>query len=160
MSSAMAFALLAAPWAVPALAAEGTAPSAAVDELELAEVVRALSARDGVSCEAVEALSARPVAVLRQVVAEVAMPPYAPMRAANCLVQRHAVEVQADLERWVVEPELKGLGRLVLGAVDQMPIEVAVPVVRRALAEGSDRDLASKRAAAAVAPEIRGLVQR
>jgi len=166
MSSALAFALSGlSPWAASAgaLAAEPDAaspggPTAGISSSELADVVRALSLRDGVSCEAVEALSSQPVAALRAVVEQVAMPPYAPMRAAGCLVQRHAAEVQPDLEQWVVDPRLKGLGRLVLGAIDEMPVQVAVPVVQRALADGSDRDLAAKRAAAAVAPEIRALV--
>lgn len=147
------------PWAGlgEAFAADGPAE---VDAVELAAVVRALSARDGASCEAVEALASQPVATLLAVVEEVRMPPYAPMRAAGCLVSRHATAVQPDLERWVVDPQTKGLGRLVLGAFDQMPVAVAVPVARKALSEGTDRELASKRAAAAATPEIRALVGR
>jgi hypothetical protein len=149
----MAFAIGAAP---DAGAAEPT-EIPVVDRAVLDTVTRALSSRDAVSCEAVEALAPDAVSALRTVVAEVTMPPYAPMRAADCLIRRHAAEVQPDLERWVMEPGLKGLGRLVLGALDAMPAQVAVPVVRKALAEGSEPELAARKAAAAVSPEIRAL---
>ncbi|MEZ4236849.1 MAG: hypothetical protein R3F59_11985 [Myxococcota bacterium] len=145
-------------WAALGTSGSAVAAEPAVDPAVMEQVVRLLSSRDEVSCAAVEALAPQPVAALRAVVAEVQMPPYAPMRAAGCLVTGHAVEVQADLERWVVDPELKGLGRLVLGAIDRLPKEVAVPVVQRALAEGSDPELARRRAASAALPEVRALV--
>jgi hypothetical protein len=129
-----------------------------VDSDELATVVRALSSRDPVTCSAIESLTSTPVPTLLAVVDGVTMPPYAPMRAADCLIRGHAAEVQPQLERWVVAPELKGLGRLVLSGIDAMPLEVALPVVRTAIATGSDPDLAVRKAGAAVAPEIRALV--
>lgn len=142
-----------------AVAADAAEPRS-VDPDEMAKVVRALSSRDPVSCSTIEALAADPVPVLLAVVEQVSMPPYAPMRAATCLIDAHAAKIQPQLEQWVVQPELKGLGRLVLGSLDRMPAEVSVPVVRRALAEGSDPALAAERAAAASTPEIRALVTR
>lgn len=121
------------------------------------QVVRALSSRDPISCADAEALTPTPVETLVYLVDNVARPPWVAMRAADCLIRGHAVDAQAQMERWVVAPELKGLGRLVLGAIDTMPVEVAVPVVSRALA-GSDPALATERARLAAAPEIRRLV--
>src|SRR5687768_909678 len=103
----------------------------------LPEVVRALSIRDPVSCDQVEALTTTPVETLLAVVDTVKMPPWAPMQAADCLVKRHPADVKDRMDLWVTDPALKGLGRLVLNALDVMPVEVAVPVARRALAEGS-----------------------
>lgn len=121
-------------------------------------VMRALSSRDPVSCEVIEALTPTPTATLLTVVNEVQRPPWAPMRAANCLLLNHAAEVTPDIERWVVAPELAGLGRLVLGSLDQMPLSVALPVAQKALALGPDRALVEERLAGAAVPELRALV--
>lgn len=151
-------------WPVVAMLLAAFAPlaswggPASVDPAELELVVQALSSRDGVSCDAVEALTATPVETLGAVVDTVKMPAYAPMRAADCLVTRHPLDVRARMERWVVEPELAGLGRLVLGRIDAIPADVALPLVRLAIAQGPLPDLAKARAAAAQAPEIRALV--
>ncbi|MEQ1567668.1 MAG: hypothetical protein ABMA64_18650 [Myxococcota bacterium] len=124
------------------------------------QVVRALSARDGVTCGEVEALTGTPVETLRAVVDTVAMPPWVPMRAAQCLMEQHAVEVKEDLLVWVSDPAKKGLGFLVLAALDRLPIEVAVPVAQKALAEGPDHERAVAKVGAAAAPELRALVSR
>jgi hypothetical protein len=75
-------------------------------------------------------------------------------------VQHHAAEIQTEMERWVVAPELKGLGRLVLGSLDQMPATVAVPVARKALESGSDKELALQKISAAQHPEVRALAPK
>src|SRR5688500_16900831 len=77
-------------------------------------VVHALSMRDPVSCERLEALTPTPVETLLAVVDTVTMPPWAPMRAAACLLEADALDVRDRLDGWVTEPALKGLGRLVL----------------------------------------------
>lgn len=120
-------------------------------------VMRMLSSRDPVPCATIEALTPDPTATLLAVVDTVERPPWAPMRAANCLIQNHATEAQSAIERWVVAPELKGLGRLVLSSLDAMPLSVAVPVARKALAEGADPVLARERISAAKSAEIRAL---
>lgn len=124
-----------------------------------ASVVRALSGRDAVSCATIEALVPDARAALEEVVDTVQMPPWAPMRAAQCLIDGHAAEVQPRLEAWVTDPALKGLGRLVLGSLDRLPVAVAVPVAQKALV-GADPELATERVRAAVAPEVRALVTR
>ena len=58
---------------------------------DLDAVVLALSSRDAVSCESLEALTTTPTATLVEVVDTVQMPPWAPMRAANCLIEHHAL---------------------------------------------------------------------
>ena len=70
---------------------------------------------------------------------------WAPMQAADCLLKGHALEVREELDGWVTDPALKGLGRLVLVQLDTLPLEVAVPVAKRALAEGPDPSLAKER---------------
>lgn len=122
-------------------------------------VVRALSARDPVACETVEALTPTPVETLRAVVDTVEMPPWAPMTAAQCLVDRHPAEVAADMSKWVTDPALKGLGLLVLGSLDRMPLDVALPIAKKALAEGSDKAKAAQKLGAATTPELRALVK-
>lgn len=131
---------------------------AAPEDLEA--VTRALSLRDPVPCEKIEALTPSPVETLLEVVDTVRMPPWAPMQAAQCLLQRHPVEVPRErLDAWVTDPGLKGLGRLVLGELDAMPIEIAVPVARTALERGSDPELARQRLRAATRPELKALAE-
>lgn len=122
-----------------------------------ATVVRALSSRDGVSCAAVEALTATPRETLEQVVDTVSAPPWVPMRAAQCLIEGHAAEIQPRLEAWVVDPALKGLGRLVLAEIDQLPATIAIPVAKKALA-GPDAVVAAARLRESASAEIRALV--
>lgn len=124
---------------------------------DLDAVVLALSARDAVSCESIEALTSTPTATLVEVVDTVQMPPWAPMRAANCLIERHALEIHPQLDQWVTDPNLAGLNRLVLGKLDVMPVEIAVPVARKAL-EGTDPELARTRIGASKVTEIRAVV--
>lgn len=135
------------------------ASPADVQEAEPSDaVMRLLSSRDPVPCETIEALTPTPAATLLVVVNTIERPPWVPMRAASCLLKNHSAEVQTDIERWVIEPSLRGLGRLVLGSLDTMPVAVALPIARKALASGSDPALARERLAEAVAPELRALV--
>lgn len=124
---------------------------------DLDAVTLALSSRDAVSCESIEALTATPTATLVEVVQTVQMPPWAPMRAADCLIERHPLEIREQLDQWVTDPNLAGLNRLVLGKLDVMPVEVAVPVARKAL-EGSDPELARARVGASKVAEVRAVV--
>ena len=138
-------------WWIASLGSAFAAPE------QVDQVVRALSSRDPVSCAEVEGLTSTPTETLSHVVETVTRPSWVPMRAADCLVRNHAAEVQPALERWVVAPELAGLGRLVLGAIDTMPEAVAVPVVKRALV-GSNPVLAAERARLSAVPAVRSLV--
>jgi hypothetical protein len=121
-------------------------------------VVRALSGRDPVSCDAIALLTDTPRESLEAVVDTVRAPPWAPMRAAQCLIEGFPVESQARLEVWVTDPALKGLGRLVLSNLDRLPAAVGVAVARKALV-GSDVALATERVAGSLVPEIRSLVK-
>ena len=123
----------------------------------LEEVVRLLSMRDPVPCERIEAATPTPSETLLHVVDTVSMPPWAPMLAAECLIERRPLEIRDRLDRWVTDPELKGLGRLVLTGLDRLPSEVAVPVARKALAEGPEPELARARILAAASAEVRAV---
>jgi hypothetical protein len=109
-------------------------------------MVRALSARDGApTCAEVEAMSPTPVDALRHIVDHVQMPPQAPMRAAACMTA-YGEAVRDDLVRWVSEPELQGLGRLVLGDLASLPAPLAAEVVKAA-ADGPLKEQAVQAAA-------------
>lgn len=131
--------------------------AAMAEPQNLDTVVQALSMRDPVTCEQVEALTPTPTETLLAVVDTVTMPPWAPMQAADCLVKGHAVEIRDRLDAWVTAPELKGLGRLVLNGLDRMPVEVAVPVARKALLEGPEPEVARARILAARTPEVKAI---
>ncbi len=99
----------------------------------LDDVLHALSYRHPRPCDEIEALTPTPVATLRHVVGTVQYPPWAPMRAAECLQRNHAVEVRDDLLRWVSDPALKGLGRQTVSLLDVLSDDLAVVVGREAL---------------------------
>jgi len=137
-------------WAV-AMAADPVAPPPEADSLR-----RSLSMRHAVPCVELEAGLAEPVPALLWAVSEVQQPPWAGMHAAECLTRGHAAEVQAELVRWVSEPELAGLGRQTLAMIDLVPVEVALPVARAALA-GPVADKALETVKTDARPEIRAL---
>ena len=120
-------------------------------------MLTALSGRHPVPCESVEALAADPVRSLRAIVAHAPLPPYAPMRAAQCLADGHPEAARADLVDWVTHPDKGGLARLALGRLDRLPEPVGLEVARAALG-GPWADLARVRIGAADNPQIRALV--
>jgi len=121
---------------------------------------RALSHRDGSPpCADIEALSKKPVEDLKFIVEHVPAPPWAGMRAAQCLIEHHPAAIDAELDTWVTDPQLAGLGILVLNRLDDLPVETARRVAALALESGSERIGAKKRVAAAARPEVRELVE-
>ena len=139
--------------AAPALASEYT-PSD-----DDTAVHRALSARhwDG-DCAAVEALAKDSVQTLQNIVDHAKAPAWAPMRAATCLIRGHATDKQPEIERWVTEPELLGLGILSRSMLDDMPEPVAVAVATKALNEGPAELEARDRVANVEHAPVRALV--
>jgi hypothetical protein len=124
-------------------------------EADLDAMFKALSAYDGEpACADVEALTPQPVPALLELVRTVQMPPTVPMRAAGCLVDRHAVEVADALEAWVGSADTLGLARLVADKIDAVPPEVAVRVAAAAAAGPNAADL-GPRLARSARPEVR-----
>ena len=122
-------------------------------------VYQALSIRDPApSCEEVEALVPQPVAALRNVVSHAQMPPWAPMRAAHCLISRHGSEVESDLLSWVGQEETLGLGLLVVDEVELLPEELGLRVAKAALA-GPLQAKARERLAGCGSSALRALVR-
>lgn len=121
-------------------------------------VYRALSVRHPTpDCAAVEALTPTPVPTLLQMVDEAQQPPWVPMRAAECLVVRHPEEIRDRLDRWVVEPELRGLGLLVINRLDDLPLDLAKELAARAIAEGPEPEKTKARLLRLETPELRAL---
>ncbi|MFT4979558.1 MAG: hypothetical protein ACI8S6_005469, partial [Myxococcota bacterium] len=80
-----------------------------------------------------EALSETPVQALTFIVENATQPPWAGVRAAECLTLRHAEEIQPLLLSWVQTPETRGLALMVFNHLDQLPSAVALPVARASL---------------------------
>ena len=132
--------------------ADGAMPDNGWPREELA-MIRALSVRDPEpDCAVVEAMVPDPVASLIKVTRDVPQPPWVSLRAASCLVSRHAEEAQDTIRDWVVDEDLRGLATIALQSVDEMPEHVAEDVLRDALAgpfatEAADAAGASERRA-------------
>lgn len=123
------------------------------------QIYRALSVRDPVpTCETVEAMSTTPVADLLFVVENAQQPPWTAMRAAQCLVRRHAEVAQPQIESWVTHEATRGLALMTFGLLDTMPQTVAIPVAKQAL-QGPLAAEAQPRLLRSEVPEIRALAQ-
>lgn len=122
-------------------------------------VHRALSVRDPApDCAEVEAGLEAPVPILVRIAEEAAAPPWAPLRAAGCLVRLHGDAAEDHLRDWVVDPGRQGLAHLVLSQIDLLPEPVAVEVVRDALG-GPHRQAAEEAAASSERPDVRALLR-
>lgn len=141
---------------VPGLATAQTEPDDA-----LQKVFRALSVRHSApSCADVEALTPTPVKTLLSLVEEVESPPWVPMRAAECLTRRHHAEIAPQLDRWVTEAELRGLGLLVVGLLDELPEETGRTLATRALKDGPDPERVRARLLRSERPSLRALAEQ
>ncbi len=124
-----------------------------------AEMVRLLSARDAAPpCGVIEAASSHPVADLILVAETVPLPPYAPMRAAGCLVDRHAEAAADTIESWMTRPEVPALAELVAQAFDTMPSGLALRFAAAGLA-GPHRAVVEPFVKSSTHPEVRALVE-
>ena len=124
------------------------------------EMIRLLSARDDAApCEVIEATSTDPVADLILVVETVPLPPYAPMRAAGCLVDRHAEEAAGTIESWMGRPDVPALAEIVAQGFDTMPSGLALRFAAAGLA-GPHRAVVEPFVKSSTHPEVRALVEQ
>ena len=122
-------------------------------------VYKALSARDPApTCAQVEALSDDPVGDLLFVVDHATQPPWAGMRAAACLVDGHAEEVQPRISAWVEGKDTRGFAIMVFERLDTMPLSVATEVATKGL-RGPWADDARPHILRSSVPEIRRLAE-
>lgn len=104
-----------------------------------AAVARAVAMREPVvSCQDISGISPAPAEDLAWVVANVPAPPWAGVKAAECLVLHHADAAGPLFHAWVTDPELMGLGWVVLRHLDAMPQPLAVALARAAVDDGPD----------------------
>ncbi len=83
---------------------------------------------------------ASPVAALLEITDRVTAPPSSGIRAAECLLEGHALEVEPQLTAWVSHRETMGFGLLVLAHLDTLEPALGERLARAALAgELSDR---------------------
>lgn len=137
---------------------DGDAAESAVASPSQEALVEALSVREPpATCGALSALTPTPADDLAWVVSHVSSPPWAGMKAAECLVQDHADAARPTLEAWVTDPRLKGLAWVVLKHLDAMPLPMALEVAQLAVDKGPDPEGAKRRIRRSEVPEIRAL---
>lgn len=92
--------------------------------------------RDGVACSALGSVTPELRAELATLAVTDMQPSYVPMRAAGCLLELFATDpaLGALVTPWVQDPELRGLGLLVLERGDLLPVETELAVARAAVA--------------------------
>ena len=83
-------------------------------------------------------------------------PAWVAMRAAECLVTRHATAVEPEMTSWMGDSQKKGLGFLALDHLDAMEPALATRIATAAMA-GPYRDEASLRIARSHVESVRTL---
>lgn len=137
---------------------DGPAREAAEASPSQQALVQALSVREPApTCASLSALSTAPVDDLAWVVSNVTSPPWAGMKAAECLVLDHTEAARPLIDTWVTEPRLKGLGWVVLKHLDAMPRPVALEIARLAVDKGPDPAGARRRIRRSKVPELQAV---
>lgn len=121
---------------------------------------RYLSARHPTPCPTLFEVAEPTVPELLAIVVHAKAPAWAPMRAAHCLVKHRSSvpEVAEALREWVVKPEWRGLGRLVLTYIDDLDPGQAVVLGTLAWEADLDRDFIRRRFAESPQPQVRAIV--
>jgi hypothetical protein len=133
-------------------------PAAPVDSAALAQhpAYRMLSARAGVSCDALPVATAAELAAFADPALQ---PPAVPMRAAHCLVQRFGAEAEAIVTPWLSDPNRAGQALVVAGALDAMPADAAARIASAALSGADEvgRARIARKLRASVHPQVAAL---
>ena len=96
-------------------------------------LVRALSARHSPPpCAELATLVPEPAESYQRVVENVAMPPWAPMHAAACIIEHHAHEKPALIASWTTGERTKGLAKLVFHRLHLFDDDQALELVQTA----------------------------
>lgn len=121
-------------------------------------VYKALAARhESLSCTELDAMSADPLGTYLFLIENATQPAWVGMRAARCVMLNHAEAARPQLQRWVVDPETRGLGLLVVGQLDILPLPLARELAVAAMTQGPDPDGMRKRVARLQTPELAAL---
>jgi hypothetical protein len=140
-------------FAAAAAAASDWSPQA--DE---AEVVRLLTERHAShTCAELSERLKTPAASLARIAEHLQSPPWAPMRAANCLAKR-PTEAASLVAPWWSDPAVAGLADVLLLALHTWPEEVATEAATQALA-GPHRQLALRRLSQSPSATLRALAK-
>ncbi len=133
-------------------------PSAATTLSEGAQrIYERTLVRDGMpSCAELTADVEEPAAALLEITERVTAPPGSGIRAAECLLEGHALEVEPTLTAWVAHEATLGFGLLVLGRLDELEEGLGERLARAALS-GELADRARPRIAGS--ERLRGLVE-
>jgi hypothetical protein len=108
------------------------------------------------ACKDVETGVSDALGAFRGIVEHVTTPPWVPMRAATCLINGHAKDIEPDALKWVADPEQTGLTTVVLGRLDTLPLAMAKTIATAALA-GPHKDLAKTRISRLRTQELKDL---
>jgi hypothetical protein len=130
------------------------APTATVEEQA---VMDKLAQRHlEVSCTEVAAMLPTPTESLARIAEHAKHPPWTGIRAAACLSEQR--DAETHLVRWMGEPSLAGLARVVLDRVDTLPASSRTAVARAALL-GPHAARARAVLARSTVPELRALAE-
>lgn len=144
--------------AADATAADATATVEWNPTAEQQAVYKALLVRhDAPSCDALDGMSADPVDTYRYLVDHASQPAWVAMRAARCLMVNHPDAAKADMQRWVTDPQAKGLAILTMTNLDALPLPIATELATLALTDGPDPDAMRKRIQRAENPQIQAI---
>jgi hypothetical protein len=107
------------------------------------ELILQLSAHEPTECAKLTFID-EPLIALNRVVETVTHPPWASMRAANCMVDLYPLEAKVYFIEWMETSNTKGLAYLVAGRLDEFPIDTAMDIARVGLSGPHSAGIASR----------------
>lgn len=123
------------------------------------QLVEALSSRDGAPpCALLAPLVEDPVVSYQRIVDNVAMPPWVPMTAAQCLLEDHSEQAEPIFRTWLADDTLRGLAKLVVLNVATLPEPLAVRLCSEAV-KGPHASMARKRLVTDPREKVRAAVE-
>ncbi len=105
-------------------------PVSSESRIETEPLLRLLSVRDqGPPCSTLIEFSDQLQTDLMRIVQDSPKPPWAPMRAANCLIELYPLESKAEFVRWMQSEDTMGLALLLSNQMSILPAELAPDLV-------------------------------
>ena len=96
---------------------------------------------------------------LSRIITDVPLPPWAGMRAAQCMIELYPEQHEAELTRWMQNQKTKGLAVLLAGQIDSLPPHVGLRIASAGM-DGPHHQVVQERLTRSQNSKIRALIRQ